>query len=234
MLLDATGSLAIGAIIATMLVVVVTAVPLANATRIAIAALAGAWVAFAAIVTAAGWLARPLTLPAVFAVPFIVAIVLSRAFPSFRAALAKLPPSTIIRLYAMRAIVGGFFLILAVAQRLDGPFPYSAGIGDFITGIAAFSIARVAVDRGASDWRVIAWNVFGTLDLLVAVVLGVASRLTASHVTPAGATLSAIGMLPWSLVPLVLVPILLIGHALVFAQMRRPAESRQGYASSVT
>ena len=58
------------------------------------------------------------------------------------------------------------------------------------------------------------WNIFGTLDLIVAVSLGVISARGGS---------AAMTTLPWALIPLVLVPAYLIGHAIVFARMRATA-----------
>ena len=82
---------------------------------------------------------------------------------------------TLIGLNAMR-VFGGFFLLLAVAGRLSGPFPYSAGWGDVITGLWAIPLA-IAGRRGTAkpDARSFAWNVFGAADLIAAIALGVLS-----------------------------------------------------------
>lgn len=227
MLLDLIDSLAIGATLAAVLVGVITAIPLKNSTRIGIAALAGAWVGLAAEATAAGWLARPATLLVFFAVPFIAAIV-------FRGALAQLSPEAIIRLNAFR-VLGVLILILGLTHRLAGPFPYSAGIGDVITGIAALSVARIAAGESASHWRVVAWNAFGLLDLVLAVFFALTSRPGSPlQLFNFGAGSAAITTLPWSTIPLVLVPIYMVGHAIVFARVRWVGVQRQGYASSVT
>ena len=146
--------------------------------------------------------------------------VLSMSFPSFRRVLLELPPAVIIRLHAFR-VLGVFFLFLALADRLSGPFPYSAGIGDIITGILALPVAAIAAREGINDWRVIAWTVFGTLDLSVAVFLGVTSNNASPiQLIHAGVGSAAIFTLPWSLIPLVLVPVYLIEHVLVFTHLR--------------
>lgn len=234
MLLDFAGTIVIGAGMATVLVTVLTAIPLQSATRIRIATLAGAWVAFAIAGSAAGWLTRVATLPAIFSVPFIALIVLSAGVPSFRTALAQLPLSVIVRLNAWR-VLGGFFLLLALVGRLGGPFPYFAGIGDVITGIVALLMWRAVSDESIDPGRILAWNAFGMLDLIVAVFLGVTSQPnSATQLFHVGVGSAAILTLPWSLVPLVLVPIYLIGHVLVFARLRFGAAPRQGYASSMT
>ncbi len=106
---------------------------------------------------------------------------------------------------------------------MSGPFPYFAGIGDIITGIFAIPVARIAA-QNPRDLRVLEWNIFGTLDLIAAVFLGVMSTdggpLQLIH---AGVGSSEMTTLPWALIPLVLVPTYLIGHALVFAHVRAAA-----------
>jgi len=225
MLLDLLDCLAIGATLAAVVVGVVSGIPLKNETRIGIAALIGAWIGFAVEATAAGWLARPAMLLVFFVVPFAVAFV-------FRRALLQLSPEVIIRLNAFR-VMGALILALAFTQRLAGPFPYSAGIGDLITGLAALSIARMAAGDSVSRGRVIAWNAFGLLDLVVAVFLGMTSQPNSPlKLFDFGVGSAAITTLPWSMIPLVLVPMYMIGHVLVFAHVRWVGARRQGYAAS--
>ena len=44
---------------------------------------------------------------------------------------------------------------LAGVGRLDGPFPFFAGIGDILTGLFALPVARIAA-RDTSDRHVLA------------------------------------------------------------------------------
>jgi len=65
------------------------------------------------------------------------------------------------------------------------------------------------------------WNIFGTLDLVVAVGLGLTSAPGSPlQVIDAGAGSDAMQYLPYCLVPTVLVPFYLITHAIVAAQLR--------------
>lgn len=233
-MLDLIGSIALGSLIAAALVGLLTAASLRASTKIGIAAFAGAWLGLAAAATAAGWLSRAIALLLFFVVPLLAVGVLSFAVPAFRRVLSELSPAVIIRINAIR-VLGAFFLFLALADRLSGPFPYSAGIGDFITGILAFPVAAIAAREGVSHWRVVAWNAFGMLDLIAAVALGITSRNGSPiQLIHAGAGSAAIDTLPWSLVPLVLVPVYLIGHVIVFAHVGWMGVRRQGYAGSMT
>jgi hypothetical protein len=111
---------------------------------------------------------------------------------------------------------------------MSGPFPYSAGVGDIITGLFALPVARLAA-RNLRDVRVLGWNIFGALDLIAAVSLGITSANGSPlQLIHAGAGSAAMTKLPWALIPLVLVPTFLIGHALVFAHVREAATAGNG------
>jgi hypothetical protein len=127
------------------------------------------------------------------------------------------------------------FLSLAAVGRLSGPFPYSAGWGDIITGALAIPVARLAMGESSSGrLAVAAWNAFGVADLIAAVTLGITSvpgsPLQLIH---AGVGSTAIQYLPYSLVPTVLVPFFLITHAIVAAQLvaRRVPSGRAAHSS---
>jgi len=89
-----------------------------------------------------------------------------------------IPTSLLIGLNALR-VIGVLFLMLAAVDRLSGPFPYSAGLGDVITGILAIPLARAAA-RGNLR-RVVEWNAFGALDLFAAIGLGLTSAQGARY-----------------------------------------------------
>jgi hypothetical protein len=148
----------------------------------------------------------------------VIAMVLAIAVPGFRSALSGIPTTYIIRLNAFR-VIGIFFFVLLADGRLGGPFPYFAGIGDIVTGVFALPTARLA-ERNPRDSRVLFWNAFGTLDLLLAVTLGLLTATNSPlHLIQAGAGVNALGALPWSLIPLALVPTYLIGHATIFGRI---------------
>jgi hypothetical protein len=118
------------------------------------------------------------------------------------------------------------FLLLVVAGRLSGPFPFSAGIGDIITGLFALQVARLAASKSANHPRVLLWNAFGALDLIVAVALAVTSQPGSPlQLIHAGAGSAAITTAPWAMIPAFLVPFYLIGHGIVFVQARKQAVS---------
>jgi len=211
--------------IAINLVAFTNALPVTLAQRLGLAAIAGTWVGVASGLGAAGTLAfspdNPVPLIGVlFAVPLLVVGVLALRSQGVRAALLALPMEMLIGLNSLR-VLGVLFLLLAANGRLSGPFPYSAGLGDIITGALAIPLAlKVARSERASFRAIRLWNIFGTLDLVVAVTLGITSAggspLQLIH---AGVGSEAMQYLPYCLVPTVLVPFYLITHATVAAQL---------------
>jgi hypothetical protein len=130
-----------------------------------------------------------------------------------------------IGLNSMR-VLGALFLLLLATGRLAGPFPYFAGLGDIITGALAIPLALGIARTGhVPAGAVRTWNLFGILDLVVAITLGVTSSPNSPlQLIHAGVGSSAVQHLPFSLIPTVLVPFFLITHSIVAAQLatRRP------------
>jgi hypothetical protein len=227
-MLDLIGTVLALTAIAVILTSIVSSLMLRLSQRIALAALAGVWVGLATGAAIAGAFASPGQGPIalfVLLAPLGVAGAAALLSPGFRSMLLAIPTPLLIGLSAFR-IGGVLFVVLAEAGRLAGPFPYIAGWGDVITGVGAIPAAWAAVHGLANRrGRILVWNVFGTLDLVVAGVLGVTSRNGSPlQLIHAGVGSGGLTHFPWSLVPTVLVPYFLISHLLVFAQLRSQTE----------
>jgi len=217
-----TGALLLGAATAIIICTVTAAMSAGLSARLAVAGIAGAWVALAVTLAATAPTAR-LLLPALFFAPLAAIVVVLGSSRAARNALGSIPVHLVISLNAMR-LFGVLFLVLAAVGGLAGPFPYAAGIGDIITGAFAVPAASMAARGILNDRRVIAWNVFGLLDLIVAVTLGVTSRNDSPlQLIHAGVGSAAISALPWALISLVLVPLYIVGHLLIFSHIRNQA-----------
>jgi len=221
-MLDILRTLTLGATAGTLFAALLISLPIRQGSRLTLAAGIGAWIALVVSLAGSGVVAgSPLVLPILFVLP-LVAAGLAATSALVRAAMMAIPAPLIITLNAMR-VLGVFMLIAAVAGRMSGPFPYFAGIGDVITALFALPVARLAA-RDPRDVRVLEWNIFGALDLIVAVSLGTMSASGSPlQIIHAGVGSAAMTTLPWALIPLVLVPTYLIGHALVFAHARAAA-----------
>ncbi len=212
-MLEIVRTLTIGATAGALFTAVLTSLPIRPGSRLALGAGIGTWIALVVAITLSGATANmPFAVPVLFMLPLAV-VGLAATSSAARSAMMAIPMTLIIALNGMR-VLGVLMLIAAISGQMSGPFPYSAGIGDIITGIFALPVARLAA-RNPGSARVLGWNIFGTLDLVVAVSLGVIYART-------GET-TAMTTLPWSMIPLVLVPTFLIGHALVFAHLREAA-----------
>jgi hypothetical protein len=133
--------------------------------------------------------------------------------PELHAALAAVSVRRLVALHIFR-FVGGYFLWLQAQGRMPEEFAMRAGWGDVAT--AAGALILVAWPEGPGFRRaLLTWNVFGAMDLFVAV--GTATWLT---FTRPGA-MNAIVEFPLLLVPLWAVPIMLATHALIFRRFSR-------------
>src|SRR5882724_849089 len=225
----------VGAIVGMMaiginLVALTSVLPGPLTQRLRLAAIAGAWVGLATGLGAAGRLVfspdHPVPLVGVlFAVPLLTVAALAFKYPRMRSTLMAIPMPLLIGLNALR-VLGVLFLLLAATGRLSGPFPYSAGWGDIITGVMAIPVARLAMGGSARAGLWIAcWNLFGAADLVAAVTLGITSAPGSPlQLIHAGLGSEAMQYLPYSLVPTVLVPFYLITHAAVAAQLSARAK----------
>lgn len=219
---DTLRTLTLGATTGTVFAAVFTSLPIRLGSRLAIGAGVGAWIGLVLTLTYSGAVkSSPFLVPALFSLPLAAAAV-AALFAEVRPAMMAIPVQLIVALNTWR-VLGVFMVLAAAAGTMSGPFPYSAGIGDIITGIFAIPVARIAA-RNPRDLRVLEWNIFGALDLIAAVFLGITSTdggpLQLIHV---GVGSSEMTTLPWALIPLVLVPTYLVGHALVFAHVRAAA-----------
>jgi hypothetical protein len=227
-MLDMVGTVLVGAAMAAILSSFGSTMRLRLPVQLTMAGVAGAWVGLTSTLAGAGGaLSNAPTLLTMLVTPIVVTVVLSLAFPTVRRALNAIPLPLLVGLHVIR-LGGVFFVLLAIAGRLSGPFPYIAGWGDFATGALAIPVAWLATrETNLRDRLVIAWNIFGMLDLIVAVSLGVISgNGSPVQLIHAGIGSAAMQTLPWAFIPTVLVPFFLIDHGIVFARMRARAMDR--------
>jgi hypothetical protein len=225
-------------ITAALMVLVVNALTIfmdvSRAAKITLAAVIGLWIGLAAAAAGAGWLliSRPVPVVGLFVAVPLLAAALATAWPAARKAMLSIPMPVMVALNIVR-VFAVLFLMLAAEDRLTGPFPYSAAWGDIITGVAAVPVLWLLKDGGARyTTAIVAWNLFGAADLVLAIALGITSAEGSSLQLFPGPGSEAMQHAPWSFVPTVLVPIWLILHAIIAAQLRRakPAK-RQAWSS---
>ena len=119
-------------------------------------------------------------------------------------------------------IMGIDFILCSAEGRLPAGFALPAGIGDMIAGLAAIPMA-FGISSGASAAKrwFVAWNIFGLLDLVLAVSLGILhSPSSLGVLVGAGPATRLMGELPRSMVPTFLVPLFILLHLLALARRR--------------
>lgn len=178
----------------------------------ALAVVFAAWFAvIAAIAYSGGFRARPGLPPApqalALALPLIVGAGAIWLVPTLGRALAApaIQPG-LIAVQFYRAIEGVVFLALIPLGLLPALFAIPAGAGDVLVGLTALGTA--AALRGGNGRRAaITWNALGLLDLVVAIVLGVATapgkpQLIATSPASLALTLAPVVLIPAFYVPL--------------------------------
>jgi hypothetical protein len=223
-MLNFIGTIVIVATTIVLLNAVIGSLPVGRWPRLLLALAAGSWTGLAVALASAGAFAADAggapVVGAMVATPLILAAAAAYFFPVARAVMLSLPLPLLVGLNVTRA-GGVFFLLLAAAGELAGPFPQSAGWGDIMTGVVAIPALGLAMrSAGERDGLLYLWNGFGALDLFAAVTLGMLSANgTPLQLIHAGVGSAAVQHLPWSLIPTVLVPFYLIVHGIIFAQL---------------
>jgi hypothetical protein len=194
----------------------------------------------------AGWVALAFALapaPATLAGrdPFYLTLLLAIfALGSFAAALLGLGLSPALRRAVETAwlpavigvqfyrVLGVLFIILLAQGQLPAHFAAPAGWGDIFVGLTAPLVALALIRRmPVARALAVAWNVFGLLDLVVAVGMG--TGVLAPYLMPElGSRVpsaAGMGVFPLILVPTFAVPLSVILHVIALARLRHGARA---------
>ena len=133
---------------------------------------------------------------------------------------AAVPQSWLVGVQLYRAL-GVIFLILYATGKLPALFAWPAGIGDIAVGLLA-PIVGVAYARAPHNAAtlVAGWNVFGILDLVIAVGTGFATAPSLLQPIEVQPTSDLMTVLPMVLIPVYLVPLSIVLHLASLAKLR--------------
>lgn len=168
------------------------------------------WAVLALVAGQAGLLSAhgtpPTYLGLFIGIPTLVLAGSYGASSRFRAMANRIPLPYIVRAHLWR-FVGIGFVIGYFRGRLPAQFAFPAGIGDIITAALAIPLAEALSRRAPVRGAFIAWNIFGLLDLIAALVLGAlysegAFGILRTDVSTEPMTTGAVGMIPGFFVPL--------------------------------
>jgi len=158
-------------------------------------------------------------LPLAIFAPVLLGLVLMTRSRRIAAALDALPPSWLVGLQVYR-VFGGAFLVQLALGHLTAFFALPAGIGDVLVGLLALPVALYLnrhEDRGRAI--AVAWNVFGILDLLVAMAMGFLASTGRFGIASAPRPI----IYPLVMIPAFAVPLSLLLHGVSLWQLKRRA-----------
>jgi hypothetical protein len=129
-------------------------------------------------------------------------------------------------------VVGVTFLLVMALGHLPAVFALPAGLGDIAAGLAAPSVAR-RLARGGGRTRAVWFNLFGILDLVVALTIGFLAGLGPWRPLEVTPSTEALSLLPLVLVPTTAVPLAIALHLVALRRLRAAAPPTQDRSGQV-
>jgi len=186
------------------------------------------WLAVVIILGAGDAFARgpgalPLPILAEFLTPILVFLIAFWTLGPFRDFVMSIDLPVMAGIQAWRFAGLGFIALYAYGV-LPGLFAWPAGLGDIAIGVAAplviFALRRRPAFAASRLFWI--WNLFGMLDLVVAVSLGALSAVLGIGISPEITTFP-MSRMPLVLIPAFLVPLFLMLHLASLYQAMRIA-----------
>ena len=159
-------------------------------------------------------------LPIAIFVPIIVWTIVLVRLKAIGTLLDAMPATWLVGLQVYR-IFGGIFLVVWANGGAAGEFAWPAAIGDMMTGIMALPTALLLASREQGRRAAIAWNIFGILDLVVAVTTGFLSSPGPWQMFGFHLSAPQLGIYPTVMIPAFAVPSSILLHVLSLRQLRR-------------
>lgn len=163
------------------------------------------------------------TIQYAIALPIVIGMILIWRSELLARIIDAVPQQWLVGVQFYRAL-GVIFLILYAGGQLPALFALPAGAGDIAVGLLApvigFTYAMAPQERAG---LVTAWNLFGILDLIVAVTTGfitAPSLLQPIEVQPNSDLMT---VLPMVLIPIFLVPLSILLHVASLVKLNRSA-----------
>jgi hypothetical protein len=131
----------------------------------------------------------------------------------------KLSPRFLIAAQTWR-LLGFLFLIDYARGILPLFFAYPAGLGDFAIGITAPWVALCYGAKAGPRSAFVSWHLFGILDLVSAVTLGILWSKSSFGVLGGGITTVVMTEFPRNMIPTFFVPLLFIFHVISLKKLK--------------
>ena len=155
--------------------------------------------------------------------PIVAGALLIWRSETAKSVIAAVPQPLLVGVQLYRAL-GVIFLILYATGKLPSLFAWPASIGDIAIGLLApiVGLAYAQAPHKAAS-LVAGWNVFGILDLIIAVGTGFATAPSLIQPIEVQPTSDLMTVLPMVLIPVYLVPLSIVLHLASLAKLRREA-----------
>lgn len=160
-------------------------------------------------------------------VPILVGGFLIWRGPLVRRVIKAVPQQWIVGVQVYRAL-GVIFLILYAANRLPGLFAWPAGLGDVLVGVLAPVVGLAYARLPRQNFAlVLQWNIFGLVDLVVAVTTGLLTSPSPLQLFAFNHPNELITVFPLVLIPSFLVPISVLLHLASLSKLDESSPQKQ-------
>ncbi len=138
----------------------------------------------------------------------------------FKKLLRSITLESLITIHVFR-LLGVFFIILYFYHLLPADLAFSAGMGDIITAIFAWPVAKWVSKRGSwSIKAVYAWNIFGILDIITLLII-VGITIKKSAVGGGNGGLQEMTIFPFAWFPAFAPATILFLHTVIFRKLQQ-------------
>lgn len=164
---------------------------------------------------------RPLGILFAVLMPVLVFAVAYSGSELFKQWVLSLDMRQLILLHSWR-MVGMGFVFLYFQNQLPALFALPAGLGDAVAAMGALFLGIALFQRAAavSRKRIFLWNTFGLIDFVIAVSMGVLTRVDEVLYFSGQPGSEIMGAFPLALIPGFAVPFYVITHLIIYAQLR--------------
>jgi hypothetical protein len=138
----------------------------------------------------------------------------------FKKLLRSITLESLIAIHVFR-LLGVFFIILYFYHLLPADLAFSAGMGDIITALFAWPVAKWVSKR--ESWgikAVYAWNIFGILDIITLLII-VGITIKKSIISGANGDLKEMTIFPFAWFPAFAPATILFLHTAIFRKLQQ-------------
>jgi hypothetical protein len=160
-------------------------------------------------------------------IPIVTGILLIRLAKPVQEIITAVPQNWLVAFQFYR-VAGVTFLILQAVGLLPGVFALPAGYGDLFVGLTAPLVGYAYRQNHPNRNRfVLWWNLFGIIDLVVALITGFLSSPSRIQLLSLDSPNTLIGAFPLVMVPIYAVPLSIVLHFVSLTKLSQERSAAQ-------